>query len=360
MVAEGKVRREDKEGNDAADIAADFGRLRQPEAVIDARRNLLRVKKEWYSRVLSLHRFMVAIARESLNIGDSNGSVIDPLCWDRGSRSKVRRVDERVLVELAQLPGPPGFLDHEWVSLDSCPLTDVDISLWPYSVPMLVKFTCFLSTLDWPEGLNEMGKFGVSYLEVFILFERWIGHRLLPEKTVPSKNRLGRVLHVGTDGVQIRLGCQFIGSLFRSLGKLPGGLGRFIPGSLGPHLSRLRHLGWLQCGHGLTCRPLESSLPGCLEPLLHLLGYPAGAVDALSNGFLRIRYCTHSFARRLLPWGFGNDSISSEVIHFRIGHCSLGDVGHHSLPEEVNDGPKVVRRRIRGKNSRSCGCWQGG
>ncbi len=38
MVAEGKVRREDKDGNDAADVAANFGRLRQPEAVIDARR----------------------------------------------------------------------------------------------------------------------------------------------------------------------------------------------------------------------------------------------------------------------------------------------------------------------------------
>ena len=50
MVTEGKVRREDKEGNDAADIAADFGRLRQPDVVIDARRNLLRVKKEWYPR----------------------------------------------------------------------------------------------------------------------------------------------------------------------------------------------------------------------------------------------------------------------------------------------------------------------
>ena len=93
MVSEGKVRREDKDGNDAADIAADFGRLRQPEVVIDARRNLLRVKEEWYPRVLSLHRFMVAIARESLNVGDGDGSLIDPLCWDRGSRNKVRKVE---------------------------------------------------------------------------------------------------------------------------------------------------------------------------------------------------------------------------------------------------------------------------
>ena len=53
--------REDKEGNDAADIAADFGRLRQPQVVIDARRNLLRVKKEWYPRILTLHQFVVAV-----------------------------------------------------------------------------------------------------------------------------------------------------------------------------------------------------------------------------------------------------------------------------------------------------------
>ena len=86
MVAHCKVCREDKEGNDAADIAADFGRLRQPEQVIDARRNLLRVKKEWYPRILSLHRFMVAIARESLNLSENSGSIADPLVWDCGTR----------------------------------------------------------------------------------------------------------------------------------------------------------------------------------------------------------------------------------------------------------------------------------
>ena len=135
---------------------------------------------------------------------------------------------------------------------------------------MRVKFTSFLSTLRWPEGLNEMGKFGVSHLEVLILFEKWMGHHLLPEKTVPMNSRPGRTTHVGTspvsDGVQIRLGCQFVGSMFLSLGRLPPGLGRFIPGSVGPHLSRLRHLGWFQCGHGLTSGPYESSMPGCLEP----------------------------------------------------------------------------------------------
>ena len=138
--------------------------------VIDARRNLLRVKKEWYTRILSLHRFVVAIARESLNISENSGTIADPLVWVWGTRPKARGIDDKVVVDLAQLPGPPGFLDHDWVTLDSGPLTDEDVSLWPFSVPMLVKFTSFLSTLRWPKGLNEMGKLGVFYLENFNLF----------------------------------------------------------------------------------------------------------------------------------------------------------------------------------------------
>ena len=100
MVADGRVRRGDKEGNDAADIAADFGRLRQPEVVIDARRNFLSVKKEWYPRMLVLHKFMVAIARQALNHGDADGSLIDALLWDKGSKPKV---------DLAGMLGPPWF-----------------------------------------------------------------------------------------------------------------------------------------------------------------------------------------------------------------------------------------------------------
>ena len=56
MVAGGRDRKEDKEGNDAADIAADFGTLRQPEVVNDARRHLLRVQKEMVSAYAGLVR----------------------------------------------------------------------------------------------------------------------------------------------------------------------------------------------------------------------------------------------------------------------------------------------------------------
>ena len=149
MVADGRVRRDDKEGHDAADIAPDFGRLRQPEMVIDVYRNLLCLKKEWYSRVLVLHRLMVAVAREALN--HSGGIVRWWIRWF-GAEVPSQRFGGLV-VEMAGMPVPPGFLgDSSWTPVDSGPITGADISAWSFSIPMLVKFTAFLSTLRWPEG----------------------------------------------------------------------------------------------------------------------------------------------------------------------------------------------------------------
>ena len=52
----------------------------------------------------------MAIAGESLNIDDISGSMVNSLVWDQGASTKVRGVGERVLVELAHLPGPPWLL----------------------------------------------------------------------------------------------------------------------------------------------------------------------------------------------------------------------------------------------------------
>ena len=57
MVLHGRVRGEDKLGNDAADEAADFGRRRVCPAFIDVRRNLSGVCGLWYPTILDLHRF---------------------------------------------------------------------------------------------------------------------------------------------------------------------------------------------------------------------------------------------------------------------------------------------------------------
>ena len=233
-----------------------------PWIVVDARRRLLQARGYWYPVIADLHRFMIAIARVSLNHDGKSGTAPDPLVWDKGSRPKVRRLDIRVNVDLASLPGPPGFLNSDWVQIGAGPITRADISAWLYSVGTLVRFTSFLSHLHWPSGSVDMGHFGVSFLELLILFEQWAGHRLLSEKVTRPHVRAGRPISVSSvpvsEGIEIRHGCQFLSSLVRALGKLPGGLVRFLPCQVGSHFSRLRHLGWNQCSHGLTSRPLES------------------------------------------------------------------------------------------------------
>ena len=84
----------------------------------------------------------------------------------------------------------------------------------------------------------------------------------------------------------IRNLCQFFATMMRALCRLPGGIGRFIPGRIGENHSRLRHVGWQKCCHGLSCRPLETSGEEVLSDLLSLLGYPSGSGAALLGGSL--------------------------------------------------------------------------
>ena len=305
-VHQGRVRLVDKQGNAEADVAADLGRRHQGEVLIDARRKLLGARSYWYPIVTDLHRFMIAIARVSVNHDGRGGTAPDPLVWDQGSRPKVRRHEVRVTVDLASLPGPPGFLSSDWVQVHAGPITGADIAAWPYSVGILVRFSAFLGTLHWPSGAVDMGHFGVSFLELLILFEQWSGQRLLSEKVTRPHVRAGRPILVSSvpasEGIEIRHGCQFLSSLVRALGKLEGGLGRFLPCHVGSHLSRLRHLGWNQCSHGLTSRPLETCHHRCLSAVCGILGYPKGSAAELLDGVLKLRCCSTPFSHRFPTW----------------------------------------------------------
>ena len=140
------------------------------------------------------------------------------------------------------------------------------------------------------------------FLELLILFEQWAGHRLLSEKVTRPHVRANRPILIPSvpvsEGIEIRHGCQFIRSLVRALAKLPGGLGRFLPCGLGSHVSRLRHLGWNQCSHGLTSTPLESSVS---SSCMWVLGYPKGSALELLDGTLKLRHCTEVFTVLFLP-----------------------------------------------------------
>ena len=118
-VQQGRVRLVDQQGNAEADAAADSGRRHHSEVLIDARRRLLTARCHWYPIMLDLHRFMIAVARVSVNHDGKGGHAPDPLVWDQGSRPKVRKLAIRVNVDLASLPGPPGFLSSSWVQGNS-------------------------------------------------------------------------------------------------------------------------------------------------------------------------------------------------------------------------------------------------
>ena len=54
---------------------------------------------------------MVAVSWVAVNHDGRSGSAPDPLVWDQGSKRKQRKTDIRVNVDLASLPGAPGFLN---------------------------------------------------------------------------------------------------------------------------------------------------------------------------------------------------------------------------------------------------------
>ena len=80
------------------------------------------------------------------------------------------------------------------------------------------------------------------------------------------------------EGIEIQHGCQFISSLVRALTKLPGGIGRFLPKTIGI---------------------LSSS---CLKAAREVLGYPKGSASELLDGTLKLRHCTTIFTMRFPPW----------------------------------------------------------
>ena len=92
MVAVGRVRVEDRIGNDLADRAADFGRRRVPDLVIDVRRRFLTAYASWYPVVLELHRFFIAIARAAVNDDGCAWVALHPTVWSSGGLAKRRKV----------------------------------------------------------------------------------------------------------------------------------------------------------------------------------------------------------------------------------------------------------------------------
>ena len=140
------------------------------------------------------------------------------------------------------------------------------------------------------------------------------------EKACPRHLRPGRSISVSAvpfgPGTDIWRSCRLLASLMRSLCLLPGGLGRFVPCSIGANHCRLRHIGWEKCGHGLSSRPRESASVHFLNELLVLFRYPSGSGHALLAGTLPLRYCTTRFACMMPTWRLP----ALGAVHSLVGH----------------------------------------
>ena len=107
---------------------------------------------------------------------------------------------------------------------------------------------------------------------------------------------------------------------------LPGGLGRFVPCSIGANHCRLRHIGWEKCGHGLTSRPRESASELFLDELLGLFRYRPGSGRALLAGTRPLRYCAVRFACRTPTWRLPVSGHVDDLVAASIGAVREVDV----------------------------------
>ena len=196
-----------------------------------------------------------------------------------------------------------------------------------------------MSSLHWPVGDLDLGVGGV---ELLILYELRAGERLSLEKAHPRYLRPGRPISVSAvpsgPGTDIWRSCRFIVALIRSLCLLLGGLRRFVPCSIGANHCRLRHIGWEECGHGLSSRPRETTSEPFLNELLRLFDYPPGSARALLAGTLPLRYCAARFASRAPTWRL---PVPGHVVGLVTAHVG-------AVREAIVDGASREVHRVSG------------
>ena len=143
-------------------------------------------------------------------------------------------------------------------------------------------------------------------MKILILFEHWAGHTLLSERVIRPHLTANRPISFPSvpvsEGIEIRHGCQFVSSLVRALATLPGGIGGFLPCGVGSHMSRLRHLGWNQCPHGLTSGPLETCHHQSLKAVCGVLVYPKRISFGASGWHPEAPILYYSFCHAFSPW----------------------------------------------------------
>ena len=255
LVRSGQVRALDRYGNSRADEAADFGCRRVWPDIADARRNL----SGFVGGGILLFWFCIGSLLPSLVLlsNDSSGLTPHPLVWSAGGLPQRRRTAD-IVRDVALLPGPLHIWDSGWVRVLPVAISAEDVCLWQYSVYVLIKVVTFLGSLHCPSAGNDL----VLVVFPMLSFLFFMSFGLV-------RGFSFRRLFLLVGGLIAQCQCRLFllvqalifGNLVSFLVQcaLPGGLGRFIPCTIGANHCRLRHIGWIQSGHGLTSRPRETS-----------------------------------------------------------------------------------------------------
>ena len=216
MVLDGRVRELDSFGNCAADDAADFGRRRVSDAVIDVRRNLSGGCVRFYPVILDLHRFFIAIARALVNHDGLGGTAPDPPVWSAGALHKRRRLVHAVR-DRAFLLGQPCIWDSQWVTVPASVICAGNVAHCPYTTGLWVKWVAFF----WAHCIG-LGAGDISCVESLLLYELWAGERLVLEKA-----RAGKSVDMGSPLGLGRASEPFFNELL-SLFRYPSGSARAL------------------------------------------------------------------------------------------------------------------------------------
>ena len=133
---------------------------------------------------------------------------------------------------------------------------------------------------------------------------------------------------------------------------LPGGIGRFVPCSIGANHCRLRHIGWEKCG--LTSGPRESAFEPFLNELVGLFRYPPKSCRALLTGTLPLRYCAARFACRTPTWRLPVSGHVVDLVAAGVGAVREVLVDGAGLEVHWVSGSGPGRKRIRLNRKFSC------
>ena len=96
-----------------------------------------------------------------------------------GGVAKTRAPSFRLIVDFASLSGPPNFWSSTWCTLDLLPMLLLKmLLLGPIVLTSFLFFPSFLASLHWPQEVSDLGKFGISYFELLLMFEVFSGSRL--------------------------------------------------------------------------------------------------------------------------------------------------------------------------------------